>query len=318
VQQSTGGDLPRRRNGENRETEVIVVKLQGGLGNQMFQYAVGRELQRRNGGELALDLTQLLDRFPRNNVVVRDYNLDIFDIQPRLTVLSQLARHLPVPLLYMHAASALARALDQAGLQRYISEPVSSREEVLEARGNVYLDGHWQSPKYFAGREDVLRREFRVKRALSPAGERVAAQMASTDSICVNVRRTDYVTVQAAIEMHGFVGKGYYDRGIEQIAPRLSNPHIFVTSDDLEWCRENLRFKYPTTVLGHEYKGYKFGEELALMVRCKHFLIPNSSFAWWAAWLKPSEDKIVACPRNWFRDPKIDSSDLIPPEWIRL
>jgi len=314
----TGGDLPCWRNGENRETDVIVVKLQGGLGNQMFQYALGRELQRRNGGELAFDLTLLLDRFPRSSVVVRDYDLDIFGIQPRFTLLSQLARHLPVPLLYMRGAAALARALDRAGLQRYISEPVGFREEVLEARGNIYLDGHWQSPKYFAGSEAVLRREFKVKQPLSPQGQRVAAQMASTDSVCVNVRRADYVSLQGSIDMHGFVGKEYYDRGIGQIAPRLKNPHIFVTSDDVQWCRENLRFEYPTTVLGHEYKGYKFGEYLKLMAHCKHFLIPNSSFAWWAAWINPSEDKIVVCPKNWFRDPKIDSSDRIPPQWVRL
>jgi len=297
---------------------MIVVKLQGGLGNQMFQYAVGRELQRRNGGKLVLDLTQLLDRYPRSNMVVRDYDLDIFGIQPRFTLLSHIARRLPVPLLYMYGSSTLVRTLDRAGLQQYISEPVGFCEEVLDARGNVYLDGYWQSPRYSAGSEAILRHEFEVKRPLSPAGERVAAQMAATDSICVNVRRADYVSLRGSIETHRFVGKEYYDRGIEQIAPRLRNPHIFVTSDDVEWCRENLRFEYPTTVLGHEYKGYKFGEYLTLMARCKHFLIPNSSFAWWAAWLNPSEDKIVVCPKNWFRDPKIDSSDRIPPQWIRL
>jgi hypothetical protein len=218
----------------------------------------------------------------------------------------------------MHGTRALARALDRAGLQRYILEPVGFREEVLEARGNVYLDGYWQSPKYFAGSEAILRRELEVKQPLSPAGERVAAQMSSTDSICVNVRRADYVTLPGSIGTHGFVGKDYYDRGIEQIAPRMKNPYVFVTSDDVQWCRENLRFECPTTVLGHEYKGYKFGEYLTLMARCKHFLIPNSSFAWWAAWLNPSEDKIVVCPKNWFRDPRIDSSYRIPPGWIRL
>jgi hypothetical protein len=297
---------------------MIVVKLQGGLGNQMFQYAVGRNLQRRHGGQLALDLTQLLDRYPRPNMVVRDYDLDIFRIQPRFTLLSQIARRLPVPLLYMYGTSTLARVLNRAGLQRYILEPVGFREEVLQSRGNVYLDGYWQSPKYFEGSEAVLRREFEVKRPLSPAGEQVAAEMAATDSICVNVRRADYVTLPESIEAHGFVGKEYYDRGIELIAPRLKDPHIFVTSDDIEWCRENLRFKYPTTVLGHDYNGYKFGEYLTLMARCKHFLIPNSSFAWWAAWLNASEDKIVVCPKQWFRNPKIDSSDWIPRQWIRL
>ena len=297
---------------------MIVVRLKGGLGNQMFQYAAGRELQRRNGGELALDLTLLLDRYPRKNVVFRDYNLDIFPIQPRFTLLSHLARHLPVPLLYMRGASALTRLQDWVGSQRYISVYVGFYAEVMEARGNIYLDGYWQSPKYFEGSEDVLRREFVVKQPLSPQGEQVAARMAATDSICVNVRRTDYVTVQSSIDVHGFVGKEYYERGIAAIAPRLANPHIFLTSDDVPWCKENLRFDYPTTVLGQEYKGYKFGEELTLMARCKHFLIPNSSFAWWAAWLGSSQDKIVVCPKHWFRESKIDSSDLVPPQWIRV
>ena len=126
------------------------------------------------------------------------------------------------------------------------------------------------------------------------------------------------MTVQSSIDVHGFVGKEYYERGIAAIAPRLANPHIFLTSDDVPWCKENLRFDYPTTVLGQEYKGYKFGEELTLMARCKHFLIPNSSFAWWAAWLGSSQDKIVVCPKHWFRESKIDSSDLVPPQWIRV
>lgn len=297
---------------------MIVVKLQGGLGNQMFQYALGRELQRRSGRDLALDVTSLLDRFPRSNVIFRDYDLDIFSIQPRLTWSSRLAQWLPLPLLYSSGVAALARWQDVLGTQRYISGTVKFREEVLEARGNIYLDGYWQSPKYFKGSEAVLRREFKVKQPVSPAGELIAEQMASTDSICVNVRRTDFVSLQSSIDRHGFIGAEYYDRGIQLIAPRLKNPHVFVTSDDVDWCRENLRFDVPTTVLGHEYKGYKFGEYLTLMSRCKHFLISNSTFAWWAAWLSTSEDKSVVCPLNWYRDPTVDSSDLIPPEWTRI
>ena len=126
------------------------------------------------------------------------------------------------------------------------------------------------------------------------------------------------MNLQASIDTRGFVRREYYDRGIALIAPRPKYPHVFVTLDDIEWCRENLHFDCPTTVLGHEHKGYNFGNYLTLMSRCKHFLIPNSSFAWWAAWLNPSSDKIGVCPRNWFRDPKIDASGMIPEGWIRL
>ena len=126
------------------------------------------------------------------------------------------------------------------------------------------------------------------------------------------------MNLQASIDTRGFVRREYYDRGIALIAPRPKYPHVFVTLDDIEWCRENLHFDCPTTVLGHEHKGYKFGNYLTLMSCCKHFLIPNSTFAWWAAWLSVFPDKIVVCPRNWFRDPKIDSSDMIPGGWMRL
>jgi hypothetical protein len=113
---------------------------------------------------------------------------------------------------------------------------------------------------------------------------------------------------------NGFVGKDFYDRGIALIAPKLKNPHIFVTSDDIEWCRNN----YPVTVLGREYKSYKFGECLTLISRCKHFLIPNSTFTWWAAWLNTGKEKIVVCPRTWCCVPGSDASDLIPEGWVRI
>jgi hypothetical protein len=299
---------------------MIVVKLQGGLGNQMFQYALGRELQRRNGGELYLDLTWLLDRYPRTGVVYRDYELDIFGIQPRFTPLSEIARLWSVPLVLMYGSVYLSRLRDRVGLRRLVQESSSSLspEELLELKGDLYLDGHWTSQKYFEGSESILRKEFRVREPLLPISESVGASIAETDSICLNVRRTDYVTLKASIDMHGFVGKEYYDRGISLLAPQLENPHIFITSDDVEWCRANLRFDYPTTILGDEHQGYKFGNKFALMSRCRHFLIPNSTFAWWAAWLGSSPDKIVICPRKWFRDPNIDASDMIPRGWIRL
>jgi len=299
---------------------MIVVKMKGGLGNQMFQYALGRELQRRNRSELYLDLTWLLDRFPRTGVVYRDYDLDIFAIQPRFTLLSEVARRRSLPLVLMYGSVYLSRLRDRIGLQRRVIEgrPGLTPEKLLELKGDLYVDGYWQSPRYFAGSESTLRQAFRVHEPLLSISRPVAGLIAETDSICLDVRRTDYVTVPTASNMHGFVGTEYYDRGIAFIAPQLKTPHIFITSDDIEWCVANFHFDYPTTFLGPEHNGYKVGNKLALMSRCKHFLIPNSSFAWWAAWLSPSPEKIVVCPRNWFRDPTVCASDLIPEGWIRL
>jgi hypothetical protein len=299
---------------------MIVVKLQGGLGNQMFQYALGRELERRHGGGLVLDLTWLLDRYPRPGAIFRDFDLDIFGIEPRLTLLSRLARRHPVPLLYTYGSAYLARLRDRVGRCRLVVEgkPPCTPAEILALKGDLYLDGHWVDPRYFAASAPLVRQEFRVRAPLLAISEPLVAKMAETDSICLNVRRADYVTVKSSIDMHGFIGKDYYDRGIAEIAPRLKHPHIFITSDDIEWCRANLCFDYPTTIVGHEHKGYKFGNYLTVMSRCKHFLIANSTFAWWAAWLAPAPDKVVVCPKDWFRDPAIDSSPQIPAAWVRL
>ena len=96
-----------------------------------------------------------------------------------------------------------------------------------------------------------------------------------------------------------------------------SNFKIFVFSDDIKWCENNLKFEFETEFVNHTYKGYKFSSYLYLMQTCKYFIIPNSSFAWWAAYLSNYTDKIVIAPKNWFNN-DIDTSDLIPNSWVRI
>ena len=98
----------------------------------------------------------------------------------------------------------------------------------------------------------------------------------------------------------------------------LSVEKIYVFSDDIEWCRANLSFGIPTMFVGDEYAGEKGEGHMYLMSKCKYFIIANSSFSWWGAWLALFKDKIVICPKQWFGDASIDTSDLIPESWIRI
>jgi hypothetical protein len=134
------------------------------------------------------------------------------------------------------------------------------------------------------------------------------------NSLCIHVRRGDYV----GNKYHEIVGKEYYNKGIDYISSKIKIDKIYVFSDDIKWCEENMHFDYPTMFVSDEYAGQKAEGHMALMRACKYFIIPNSSYAWWASWLSESKDKIVVVPKQWFTDEKINSDDLIPEGWIRI
>lgn len=302
---------------------MIIVRLKGGLGNQMFQYALGRRLALKYKAELRLDLTFLLNRLPRRDFVFRDYDLSIFNIKERFTWLSRLGRShfifrdVVFPLQY-----TWLKLWDFFDKNYWAREKKDYRfdERILNLPDNVYLDGYWQSYKYLEGMEDVLREDFAFKKDFDEKSAAMAEKICSVNSVCVNVRRQDYVHNPANSTFFVSLEIDYYKRAAEIVAARVANPHYFVFSDEIDWCEKNLDFLRPAVFVGHEYAGEKFQYYLRLMTLCKHFIISNSTFSWWSAWLSESLDKIVIAPKNWVRDPEINKNtdDLIPPDWIRI
>jgi hypothetical protein len=290
---------------------MIVVRLKGGLGNQMFQYALGRTLQHRRGDELRLDVTYLLGDSVFKWAVPREYDLDVFQIQPAFAY---------IPRLLRRATRRLREGEAVPKRQTFVEETeFGFQPGILDLTApNLYLDGYWQSESYFAEIQDQIRGAFQFRAPLSPAGREMAQRIASLNSVCVNVRRGDYITSESSRNALGFVGEDYYRRGIDWIKANVQDPLLVVNSDDMPWCRERLKFDLPTIYLDEVYAGWKFEEQLQLMTMCKHFLIPNSTFAWWAAWLARYDRKLVAAPRKWFCNPSISSKDLIPPSWVTL
>ena len=285
---------------------MIIVRLTGGMGNQMFQYAAGRALSLKQGVPLALDTEWLLDRTPRPkflNFVFRNYDLDLFTID------ATFAERSDVPLMYRSYLVGWAKhGLDFAA-RKFLRRPGQERNlrfdpKILALGPNAYLSGVWQSPSYFESIADVIRKDFMLKAPLSEQSARLKAEVQSCASVCLNVRRGDFVTS----DVHGTMGTDYYDRAIA----------LYVFSDDIAWCEANLKFSFPTFFVGKEYKGPKYGEYLELMRACRNFIIPNSTFAWWAAWLSENPDKIVIAPKRWFLIEDIDTSDIVPEEWIRI
>jgi hypothetical protein len=193
---------------------------------------------------------------------------------------------------------------------------------VLDAPRNVYLDGYWQSEKYFKEIENVIRREFCFKTEPERRNGETANRIKAVNAVCVHVRRTDYVSDPATNQFQGLCPLEYYREAVRLIASRVSKPRFFVFSDEPDWAQANLELEGPTIfVTGNDLeKGY---EDLRLMALCRHHIIANSSFSWWGAWLSNSKGIVVA-PKKWFKSTKwlnnteLDTSDLIPTGWFRL
>ncbi len=168
------------------------------------------------------------------------------------------------------------------------------------------------------GIESIIIKEFTFRNGLDERGREIANLIDSVNAVCLNVRRTDFVSNQVANRFHGVCEMDYFTRAVKMMASKVNNPHFFVFSDDLEWCRANMHFDYPFTFIGNESAGFKFGQKLHLMTICKHFIIPNSSFGWWAAWLNPDPNKVVIAPNQWYRNRRIDTTNLLPIGWIRI
>ncbi len=284
---------------------MITVKLMGGMGNQMFQYAVGRALSLKHGVGLRLDVSFLLDRTPRKNFTYRDYDLPIFDLyadlpDPRVTNNSGIA-HL------------LKRVLRR---DYYVAERgFEFQPRVLDSPSECYLEGYWQNEKYFKAVEETIRADFHIRLPLTPRAMEISDAIRSTESVCVNVRRGDFVSNPEANRFHGVCSLEYFAQGVEFVSERTANPHLYFFSDDPVWCRENMKFDVPVTLVDHECAGEKFSSYLTLMSQCRHFVIPNSSFGWWGAWLSRSPDKIVVVPEVWMAGIGYLSRNCVPPDW---
>lgn len=296
---------------------MIIVKLIGGLGNQMFQYALGRHLAIKYNTVLKLDTSYLLDRRPRKDMVFRDYDLSIFNIEEKIATESEVVS-------YTRQYKSYWRALIFSLFEK-ISKPNVVREQsphfeskILESGQSAYLIGFWQSEKYFKDIESTIRSDFTFKEKLNSRCNSLALTIQSTNAVCLNVRRTDYVTNPLSSKYLGFIGLDYIYQAVNLIAENVHQPEFFIFSDDLEWCKENIRLDYTCTIVSHEYAGEKFADYLHLMTLCKHFIIPNSTFAWWAAWLSTNTDKIIIAPKNWVKESSRYNKDLLPEKWIQL
>lgn len=292
---------------------MIIVKLWGGMGNQMFQYAFGRCLAFKHATELKLDVSFFDNqKAGKNGHVFRNYDLDIYNIYAKPATENEifsLSRWGKNELLNKGVNKILGYK------KSFIAEPhFHFSAAVYNSPDNVYLSGYWQTEKYFAEIASLIRTDFTFKDEMNDKAKQLLNSIANTNSVCVNVRRGDFVTNN----FHGSYGSDYFTKADAIIKENLSDRTYFVFSDEPDWCEQNLKFDGETVFVSHEFAGIKFQDYLRLMSSCNHFIIPNSSFAWWAVWFNMNKNKIVVAPKLWFNDPTLNTSDLTPSSWFRI
>ncbi len=258
---------------------MIITKLQGGLGNQMFQWAFGKHLSHQYNVPLFLETSFYKQNIP--GVTKRSFSLNKF---PNLKY------------------ELVENAKDNGRQFIKFSEPSSFSELSYNPSYNYYLDGYFQNEDYFNISSDIIREELKPNNDFLKKIESIPL---NKNTISIHIRRTDYITSNG---YHPVQSLDYYKSSIEMIG---DYDHIFVFSDDINWCKENLKFDNMIFIEGNDEV-----EDIWLMSLCKNNIIANSSFSWWSAWLNKNENKKVIYPKNWF-GPQVNSLVSVPKNWIK-
>lgn len=297
---------------------MLLVKLLGGLGNQMFQYAFGRALALRLGKGVKYDTHDLLDRSASINYTFRDYELDVFNAQVTLATAADTRFFSPpVGNLAYRAAHKIGRRMT-AARRFHEKESFGYDETIFQCGNNTYFDGYWQNEAYFKPYEKEIRQDLTLKKPLAGLNLELATQISKAPhAVSLHVRRGDYVSNAQANSVHGVCSPAYYEQAVALLQARLGEISLFVFSDEPEWVQSNMGFSAPAVYISHN-TGNDSVEDLRLMSLCEHNIIANSSFSWWGAWLNSNPQKLVIAPKEWIKLGETVSAGPVPISWISL
>ncbi len=288
---------------------MIIVKIYGGLGNQMFQYALGRTLSLKNKAQLKLELS-----FFNNSgmAIAREYGLNHFNIEGEPATIDDLWQF-----TNRGFSRKVSERLKPFYRRQIVNEPhYNFAPNILKIIGDKFLSGYWQSEKYFLPIADIIRRDFTLRDEYKNLPTELVNKIKNSNSISIHFRRGDYVASPEVNKVIGVKTLDYYYQALSVVAQKVDRPHLFIFSDDIEWVRNNFKTTHEITFISGS--GLKDYQEMILMSLCQHNILANSSFSWWGAWLNNNPNKIVIAPKKWLNDSAVNTQDLIPDNWIKL
>lgn len=285
---------------------MITTRILGGLGNQFFQYAIGRRLALAEGSTLRLDVSSFKTYF-------RSYLLNRFTIQAELLSETEAAscqrfRQRSSPAYWFERFKPMTK-------RRYREERPADYfhykpEYLAPIAKPLYLAGYWQHAEYLEPiREQLLTELSLLPEYAIPAAHPLLQKLTQTEIAAVHFRRGDY-----AKTMHGILDQSYYVNALKELLKQKPKIELYVFSNDIDWVKEQVAFEVPVTYVSEEH-GLEDYQEFDLMRRCQHQIIANSTYSWWAAWLNQYPEKLLFAPKRWLQASEQDASAIIPPTW---
>lgn len=288
---------------------MIIVKISGGLGNQLFQYSFGKYMGLRLGAEVRYDFRTVMNR---PGFTDRDFGLSAFDIDPEAATGDEI----------MRLRRFTGRFSERIWRKAVEKMPFLSRSYMVESlevpapaeSNECYYDGYWQHYRY--AEKAAIRFRDEVTKSIECGADTggLAARIKSTESVSIHIRRGDYISNPANVKLYAECSAAYYERAAGFMEGQCNDPAWYVFSDDIEWARNTLSGRNCIFIEGNNAV-----TDMFLMSCCRHNIIANSTFSWWAAWLNRNPGKIIVAPQHWYNGKLNEvTRELIPEEWIRL
>ncbi|MDD4049999.1 MAG: alpha-1,2-fucosyltransferase [Candidatus ainarchaeum sp.] len=288
---------------------MIIVRLSGGVGNQMFQYAAAKSLAIAKNTSLEIDINNF--KHYTNNF--RVYNLNYFNITSKINN-NKIIRIYSNKYVY-YLLRKTNKFLLNFILNIYFEPKHYFNQNFFDLSKNTYLIGYFQSELYFKSIFKTICSEFKFKVIFDSL--LVDKVKSKPSSVSIHVRRGDYLNSKICSEFN-VCNLDYFYKGINLISKKITNPYFFIFSDDVMWCKKNLKIPFPHYFVEGDNKDTSL-RDLQLMSLCKHNIISNSTFSWWGAYLNQNENKIVIAPKIWFNhSDKSYYKDIVPDNWIKI
>lgn len=296
---------------------MIVIRIYEGLGNQMFEYAYAYALNKRRiyKNNVYIDTRDIIANKLDAKRIYRPITIDQFQLS-----LPKASSKILKKWEYIENSSIMQKAtyqLSKWGLWKYkimVESDYNYNKCYCKPNDNLYIMGWFQHSEYFNNVRSELLSEFTLKQKFVIPNN-LQEYMKNYEVVSLHVRRGDYVSNRSARKVMYICKEEYYKAAVEYIQTYIRNVFLFIFTDDVEWVKRRLTFPFPSIVISKHY-GFTDAQELILMSKCKHNIIANSTFSWWAAWLNTNQDKIVIAPKRWFVDKK--RKNIAMKEWVTL